>query len=119
MKLRNMMIAMASGLALLMAVPAMAEDSVVLDFDFSGFTCTMPGRFDEMTGMLVPEDKGPLYAENLEDLCGTMKYRPRTLEEVGQVFNVTRERIRQIEAKALKKLKNPVRGRMIQDYLKN
>ena len=45
--------------------------------------------------------------------------RPRTLEEVGQVFNVTRERIRQIEAKALKKLKNPVRGRMIQDYLKN
>ena len=57
MKLRNMMIAMASGLALLMAVPAMAEDSVVLDFDFSGFTCTMPGRFDEMTGMLVPEDK--------------------------------------------------------------
>ena len=45
--------------------------------------------------------------------------RPRTLEEVGQVFNVTRERIRQIEAKALKKLKNPVRGRMIQDYLKS
>ena len=45
--------------------------------------------------------------------------RPRTLEEVGQVFNVTRERIRQIEAKALKKLKNPVRGRMIQDYLED
>ena len=45
--------------------------------------------------------------------------RPRTLEEVGQEFSVTRERIRQIEAKALKKLKNPVRGRMIQDYLES
>ena len=45
--------------------------------------------------------------------------RPRTLEEVGQEFNVTRERIRQIEAKALKKLRNPVRGRLIQDYLEN
>lgn len=88
MKLKNMMIAMASGLALLMAVPAMAEDSVVLDFDFSGFTCTMPGRFDEMTGMLVPEDKGPLYAENLEDLCGTMKYRPRTLEEAIELQSI-------------------------------
>ncbi|MCF0143469.1 MAG: sigma-70 family RNA polymerase sigma factor [Parasporobacterium sp.] len=45
--------------------------------------------------------------------------RPRTLEEVGQVFHVTRERIRQIEAKALKKLKNPVRGRMIKDFLED
>lgn len=45
--------------------------------------------------------------------------RPRTLEEVGQVFNVTRERIRQIEAKALKKLRNPVRSKMIRDYLEN
>ena len=39
--------------------------------------------------------------------------RPRTLEEVGQQFNVTRERIRQIEAKALKRLKNPTRSRFI------
>ena len=36
---------------------------------------------------------------------------PRTLEEVGKEFNVTRERIRQIEAKALRKLRNPVRAR--------
>ena len=45
--------------------------------------------------------------------------RPRTLEEVGQEFNVTRERIRQIESKALRKLKNPVRGRMIKDFLED
>ena len=42
---------------------------------------------------------------------------PRTLEEVGQVFKVTRERIRQIEAKALRKLRNPVRSKRIKDFL--
>lgn len=42
---------------------------------------------------------------------------PRTLEEVGKEFNVTRERIRQIEAKALRKLRNPVRSRRIRDFL--
>jgi len=41
----------------------------------------------------------------------------RTLEEVGHIFKVTRERIRQIEAKALKKLKHPSRSRMLRDYL--
>lgn len=43
--------------------------------------------------------------------------RPMTLEAVGEEFNVTRERIRQIEAKALKKLGNPVRSKKIKDYL--
>ena len=42
---------------------------------------------------------------------------PRTLEEVGREFNVTRERIRQIEAKALRKLRNPVRSKRIKDFL--
>ena len=42
---------------------------------------------------------------------------PRTLEEVGREFDVTRERIRQIEAKALRKLKNPIRSRKIRDFL--
>lgn len=42
---------------------------------------------------------------------------PRTLEEVGKEFDVTRERIRQIEAKALRKLRNPVRSRKIRDFL--
>jgi RNA polymerase primary sigma factor len=43
--------------------------------------------------------------------------RARTLEEVGKVFNVTRERIRQIEAKALRKLRHPSRSRRLKDYL--
>jgi len=42
---------------------------------------------------------------------------PRTLEEVGQVFKVTRERVRQIEAKALRKLRHPIRARKLQNFL--
>ena len=45
--------------------------------------------------------------------------RPRTLEEVGKEFNVTRERIRQIEAKALRKLRHPNRSRKLRDFLYN
>ena len=43
--------------------------------------------------------------------------RARTLEEVGREFNVTRERIRQIEAKALRKLRHPSRSKKLRDYL--
>ena len=43
--------------------------------------------------------------------------RARTLEEVGQVFGVTRERIRQIEAKALRKLRHPSRSKKLKDFL--
>ena len=43
--------------------------------------------------------------------------RPKTLEEVGKVFNITRERIRQIEAKALRKLRHPSRSKRLKDYL--
>ena len=43
--------------------------------------------------------------------------RPRTLEEVGDIFCVTRERIRQIEAKALRKLRHPTRSKKLRDFL--
>jgi len=53
----------------------------------------------------------------LEMRFGLLDGQPRTLEEVGQAFNVTRERIRQIEAKALRKLRHPLRSRKLKDYL--
>ena len=48
---------------------------------------------------------------------GLVDGRSRTLEVVGQEFNVTRERIRQIEAKAIRKLRHPSRSRKLRDYL--
>ena len=50
---------------------------------------------------------------------GLEEGHPRTLEEVGKEYNVTRERIRQIEAKALRKLRNPVRSKKIKDFLQS
>ena len=55
--------------------------------------------------------------EVLEMRFGLMDGKDHTLEEVGQFFNVTRERIRQIEAKALRKLRHPTRSRQLRDYL--
>ena len=74
----------------------------------------------------------PDEGEHIDTLLGDLKERerqvivlrfgledghPRTLEEVGKEFKVTRERIRQIEAKALRKLRNPVRSKRIRDFL--
>lgn len=53
----------------------------------------------------------------LEERFGLKDGRPKTLEEVGKMFAVTRERIRQIEAKALRKLRHPSRGNKLKDYL--
>ena len=92
------------------------------------------GDFVADTNVLTPEQnvESVMLREHIDDLLGDLKERerqvislrfglddghPRTLEEVGKEFNVTRERIRQIEAKALRKLKNPVRSKKIRDFL--
>ena len=69
-------------------------------------------QLEEVLEELTPrEEKVLRYRFGLDDGY------PRTLEEVGAIFNVTRERIRQIEAKALKKLRHPSRKRRLQDYM--
>ena len=61
---------------------------------------------------LTPREK-----KVLELRFGILDGRTRTLEEVGKEFNVTRERIRQIEAKALRKLRHPSRSKRLRDFL--
>jgi RNA polymerase sigma factor (sigma-70 family) len=53
----------------------------------------------------------------LEMRFGLSDGTPKTLEEVGMIFNVTRERVRQIETKALKKLRHPTRARRLKAFL--
>jgi RNA polymerase primary sigma factor len=71
-------------------------------------------QLEQLLGQLNPRER-----EVLKLRFGLDDGYPRTLEEVGQQFNVTRERIRQIEAKALKKLRHPARSRPLLDYLGN
>ena len=93
-----------------------------------------PGDFIQDDNVPVPADAAAftLLKEQLIEVLGTLTEREqkvlrlrfglddgraRTLEEVGKEFNVTRERIRQIEAKALRKLRHPSRSRKLKDYL--
>ena len=69
---------------------------------------------DEVLNTLTPREK-----KVLEMRFGLVDGHPRTLEEVGKEFDVTRERIRQIEAKALRKLRHPSRSRKLRDFLDN
>ena len=69
-------------------------------------------QLEDVLGTLTPREKNVLRLRfGLED------GRARTLEEVGKSFNVTRERIRQIEAKALRKLRHPARSKKLKDFL--
>ena len=69
-------------------------------------------QLSEVLSTLTPREEKVLRLRfGLED------GRPRTLEEVGKEFNVTRERIRQIEAKALRKLRHPSRSKRLKDFL--
>ena len=69
-------------------------------------------QLNEVLATLTPRE-----AKVLSLRFGIEDGRPRTLEEVGKEFNVTRERIRQIEAKALRKLRHPSRNKKLKDFL--
>ena len=117
-----------------MEIQKIAQDPVSLE--------TPIGEEDDShLGDFIPDDESPaphdsaaytLLKEQLEEVMGTLTPREakvlklrfgledgkaRTLEEVGKVFQVTRERIRQIEAKALRKLRHPSRSKRLKDYM--
>ena len=87
------------------------DDNVPVPADAATFTL-LKEQLEEVLGTLTEREQKVLTLRfGLED------GRARTLEEVGKEFNVTRERIRQIEAKALRKLRHPRRSRKLKDYL--
>ena len=87
------------------------DDNVPVPADAAAFTL-LKEQLEEVLGTLTERERKVLTLRfGLED------GRARTLEEVGREFNVTRERIRQIEAKALRKLRHPSRSRKLKDYL--
>jgi RNA polymerase primary sigma factor len=97
------------------------EDSRLGDFIHDS---SAPTLFDAASRELLKEQVNQVLStlsdrerKVLELRFGLDDGRPRTLEEVGKEFQVTRERIRQIEAKALRKLRHPSRGNKLKDYL--
>lgn len=97
------------------------EDSRLGDFIHD---TSAPTLFDAASRELLKEQVDQVLAtlsdrerRVLKERFGLDDGRPKTLEEVGRMFQVTRERIRQIEAKALRKLRHPSRGNKLRDYL--
>ena len=115
-------------------IQKIAQDPVSLETPIGEEEDSHLGDFIEDEGSATPSD-AVSYTMLKEQLLGVLdtltpreekvlrlRYgiddgRPRTLEEVGKEFNVTRERIRQIEAKALRKLRHPSRSKRLQDFL--
>ena len=87
------------------------DDNVPVPADAAAFTL-LKEQLVEVLGTLTDREQKVLRLR-----FGLDDGRARTLEEVGKEFNVTRERIRQIEAKALRKLRHPSRSRKLKDYL--
>jgi len=87
------------------------DDNVPVPADEAAFTLLKEQLVEVLSTLTEREQKVLRLRFGLDD------GRARTLEEVGREFNVTRERIRQIEAKALRKLRHPSRSRKLKDYL--
>ncbi|MBI4091137.1 RNA polymerase sigma factor RpoD [candidate division WWE3 bacterium] len=87
------------------------DDELESPFEAASYEL-LKGHLDEVLQTLNPREQ-----KVIELRFGLKDGRPRTLEEVGKEFGVTRERIRQIEAKALRKLRHPSRSKKLRDYL--
>ena len=115
-------------------IQKIAQDPVSLETPIGEEDDSPLCGFIEDTNVTAPIDaaESKMLKEQVEEILNTLapreamvlilRYglrdnRPRTLEEVGKVFNVTRERIRQIEAKALRRLKNPNKTKKLRDFL--
>jgi RNA polymerase primary sigma factor len=117
-----------------MEIQKIAQDPVSLETPIGEEDDSHLGDFLEDQSAVAPMDavEAKMLKAQVEEILNTLapreamvlilRYglkdnRPRTLEEVGRVFNVTRERIRQIEAKALRRLKHPNKMKKLKDFL--
>ena len=89
-------------------------DNSTVEPEKNAIAVLLRSQIDELLNDLTEREKQVIVMR-----YGLDGSQPHTLEEVGEVFHVTRERIRQIEAKALRKLRNPVRSRKIRDFLED